>query len=129
MAIASDDPTYGVYNIRTKQGMTFTRTFTWTDSTGVLVNLTGYSAVMKVRKVNLATSISPYSVGPALLTMTDSNGKITLGGAAGTVLVNGTAADMTFAVGLYYYDLILTSGANAYCLSEGYFDLRPEASI
>ena len=81
----------GIYDIVADQGATFQRVLTWKDSTGANVNLTGYSARMQVRR-------RP-SDGEALVSLTTQNGRITLGGAAGTITLNCPASEMDFVDG------------------------------
>ena len=73
----------GTHDIVCDQGSTFTRVFTWQDSTGVPINLSMYTGRMQVRATidNAST----------LLSLTTENGGIALGGAAGTITVTATA--------------------------------------
>src|SRR5262245_35909916 len=91
------------YHLVTYQGANLSQQFTWKDSNDALVNLTGYTARMMARThIDAAT---PF------ITLTTENGGITLGGAAGTILLTMTAAQtaaITETVGLY--DLELVSG-------------------
>lgn len=94
-----------IYNLNIEQGATFTRTITWKDSTGAAINLTGYTARMQIReRVESST---------ALVSLTNSSG-ITLGGAAGTVVITVTAA-LTDALpnmkkGVYDLELVSAGG-------------------
>lgn len=117
-----------VYNIKHKQNTTFTRVFTWRDSNGNLVNLTGYTGIMKVRKTYPATFLVPAHMDAAVVTFSTANGKMALGGVAGTITVVGSPSDMNFAVGLYDYDVLLTSGTNTYTIAEGSFEVRVAVS-
>ena len=111
----------GQYHIITDQGATFTRQLTWKDDTGAAVNLTGYTARMQLR-----TSVQNDSV---VLELTDSNGRIALGGTAGTITLTVTAADMTTLPPLkYVYDLELVNGAVVTRLVQGTFTVRPEVT-
>lgn len=90
------------YDIYIERGATFRSTITWKDSTGALVNLTGYTARMQVRQKLASTT--------ALISLVDGAG-ITLGGAAGTIVIEitdtvTTALDIRQGV----YDLELVSG-------------------
>lgn len=76
----------GVYNIVADQGATFAQTLTWKDAEGAAINLTGYTARMQVR--------DKYSSAAAALSLTTENGRIALGGAAGTIDLLVAAADM-----------------------------------
>jgi hypothetical protein len=111
----------GQYHIVTDQGATFTRQLTWKDDTGAAVNLTGYTARMQLR-----TSVQNDSV---VLELTDANGRIALGGAAGTITLTVTAADMTTLPPLkYVYDLELVNGTVVTRLVQGTFIVRPEVT-
>lgn len=88
------------YDFKLWQGATFSRVLTW-KSNGVAVNLTGFTARMKVR--NASTDVE-------LLSLTTENGKIALGGVAGTITLTLTAAETALlAPELARYDLELVS--------------------
>jgi hypothetical protein len=92
------------YHIVMDQGATFNRLFTYNDSNDIPVNLTGYTARMQIREeVDSST---------AALSLTTENGRIALGGTAGTVTLTVSATD-TAAVtaGEYVYDIELVSGS------------------
>ena len=112
----------GIYNIIADQGSTFTRQLTWEDSAGSAINLTGYTARMDVR-----TSID--AAGAATLSLTTGNGRIVLGGTAGTIALSaeGTAT-AAVAAGDYVYDLELVSGSTITRLVQGTFTLRGEVT-
>jgi hypothetical protein len=101
------------YNLVCEQATTFNFQFTIkNDSTPW--DLTNYTAVMTVR---------PF-VGASTTTVvaTTANGRITLGGIAGSVTVNLNATT-TGAIGAsrYVYDLVLTSGSVVTRILEGKF--------
>jgi hypothetical protein len=94
-----------IYNINIEQGATFTRTITWKDSAGAAINLTGYTARMQIReRVESST---------ALVSLTSSSG-ITLGGAAGTVVITITATQTdalpNMKKGVYDLELVSAGG-------------------
>jgi hypothetical protein len=92
----------GVYDLEIEQGETFNPVLTWTDSTGALVNVTGYTARMQIRRSADATA--------ALLELTTANGRITLGGVAGTITFSVSATDTAaLPSGIFRYDLELVS--------------------
>ena len=103
------------------QGASFDYTFTWKiDDTPV--DLSGYTARMQARR--RADSLT------AALTLTTENGGITLGGSAGTILIE---ADAETTAGIddaeYVYDLELeTSGGEVYRLLQGTFTVSPEVT-
>lgn len=124
------------------QGETFSFVYTKRDSAGAAVDLTGYTARMKVKDAyNGATQAS-------LTTEADSeNGTITLGGAAGTVTLAMTAADTAALASeisvaslmltsldqskpqkAYIYDLELITGATVTRELEGRFVVRREVT-
>jgi hypothetical protein len=112
----------GIYNIIADQGSTFSRQLTWNDSTGSPVNLTGYTARMDVR-----SSID--AVGAATLSLTTENGRIVLGGSAGTINLSAEAtATQAVEAGNYVYDLELVSGSTVTRLVQGSFTLRGEVT-
>jgi hypothetical protein len=103
----------GKHNLVCEQGATFT--FAFTIKTGDTAwNLTNYTATMTVR---------PFT-GSATTTVlaTNANGKIALGGSAGTVTVTFSAATTdAITAGKYVYDLVLDSGTVVTRLLEGKF--------
>jgi len=111
----------GIYDIVADQGATFQRVMTWKDSTGANVNLTNFTARMQVRK-------RP-SDGDTLVSLTTANGRITLGGSAGTITLNCPASEMDFVDGDWAYDLELESATGVVTrLVMGRFLLRAEVT-
>lgn len=99
--VRADDP--GAYSTNCSRGESFARTVTYRDSTGALVNLTGYTAKLQIRQ-------RTNDADPALLTLTEASG-LTLGGAAGTIVWAMTPTQTTaLPIGALVYDLRLTSG-------------------
>lgn len=112
----------GNYAITCPKGATLDQTFTWKDPNGDPINLTGYTARMQVRKRVEASTV--------LLDLTIANGGITLGGVAGTIRVQATAAAtaaITESDGVYDLELIAGSGAVTRLL-EGSFYLPAEVT-
>jgi hypothetical protein len=108
------------WNIRTRQGSTFTLPFT-IDDDDVLWDLTGYTARMQIR---------PYVESPRiLLSLTDTDG-IALGGTAGSVSVTFSAAVLAGIVpGTHVYDLELVPPSGVvYPILEGKFIVKPEVT-
>lgn len=101
------------YNLVCEQATTFNFIFTIKNGSTPW-DLTGYTATMTVR---------PF-VGASTTTVvaTTANGRITLGGIAGSVTVSLNATT-TGAIGAsrYVYDLVLTSGATVTRILEGKF--------
>jgi hypothetical protein len=67
----------GRYSFAIEQGATFDRTVTWRDNAGALVDLTSYTATMKIKDPDGTTIATP---------------TLTLGGAAGTIAIHLSAA-------------------------------------
>lgn len=111
----------GTHDIVCDQGSTFTRVFTWQDSTGVPINLSLYTARMQVRATIDSAS--------TLLSLTTENGGIALGGAAGTITVTATATQTAaVAAGCYVYDLELVTGSVVTRLVQGQFTVDGEVT-
>ena len=91
------------YDILIEQGATFSQLITYKEA-GVAINLTGYTARMQVR----ATLESATTV----VELTTANGRIALGGTAGTITLTISATDTAaLASGRGVYDLELVSGS------------------
>ena len=75
--------TAGIYNATIDQGATWTVTVLYKDSTGAAINLTGCTAILQVRE----------SVGGTVIFDLTSSSGITLGGAAGTIDIEISAAN------------------------------------
>ncbi len=119
----------GELNLTMYQGASWDYTLTWTTTAGSVttpVDLTGYSARMQVRETQSSTA--------TILSLTSGSG-ITLGGTAGTILLE---ADATTTAGIatsqtpqnqFVYDLELVSGAGYVTrLVEGNFLIDPEVT-
>lgn len=109
----------GKYNIKAYQGATFNFVATFSIG-GTAVNLTNYSAAMQVRPT--------YNSTASTFSLTNGSG-ITLGGTAGTITVEISAAAMGAAsAGQYAYDLELDSGSEVTRLLQGTFEIIPEVT-
>lgn len=96
-----------VVNIELDPGADTIIEYDWTDpSTGLPINLTGYTAKMEVRS-------KPYD-STVLLSLTTANGKIVLGGVTGTIQLMFSSTDTN--TGTWFsgvYDLfIINTGSN-----------------
>lgn len=111
----------GQTNLNAQQGANFDCTFTWSDENNVAIDLTGFTAIMQVRE--------DYD-GALLTEFNTTDGSITLGGAAGTIRLEKSAAEtQTWSAANYVYDLELTSGAGFVTrLIEGFFIVSPEVT-
>lgn len=113
--------TAGTYHLEIEQGSTFGLTITYKDGNGDLVNLTGYTARMHLRK-NIDDS-------DTVLALTTENGGITLGGSNGTVTLAISATDtaaLTSVEGVY--DLELVTGAVVEKLIAGVYTVKREVT-
>jgi hypothetical protein len=113
--------TPGLLDLIVYQGATFRKLITWTAE-DTLVNLTGWSARMQLRSRHTSTTV--------LASLTTENSKIILGGAAGTVDLNLTAAEtaaLTRTKGVYDLEMIDPNGV-VIRLLEGSFTLKKEVT-
>ena len=111
----------GLYNFLAEQGATLQRTILYTDSNDVATDLTGYTAAMQVRPTAASATV--------LLTATTENGRITLGGAAGTIDIEVDASTMeAMTPGKYVYDLELYNDGVVIRLIEGSFTVKAEVT-
>ena len=95
----------GTLNFTIEQGATFNLLLTW-EIDSVPVNITNWTARLQAR-VDVEDS-------EVILSLTTSNGGITLGGAAGTISLDQTATQTTLLpAGTYVYDLELISAVGA----------------
>lgn len=121
----------GKYHIAIDQGATFRKAITWKDGAGNPVNLNGYAARMQVR--------SSFASSTTVLNMTTDNGKIMLGGSAGTISLYLSASDTASLstaspadfgdafVGVYDLELVAPSG-DVTRLLQGSFAVNPEVT-
>lgn len=110
----------GTLNLTMWQGASWDYTLTWTTN-GTPVNLTDFTARMDVR-VSHASSTT-------VLELTSGSG-ITLGGTAGTILLEASPAETAgVPSGQYVYDLELVSSGSAVTrLVEGTLICDPEVT-
>lgn len=109
----------GKYNITIEQGATYTKTFTWKDSDGNAVDLTGYSGRMHIRE--------NYKTEDVLL---DVEPYMTLGGAAGTISItisDDITSALTFDSAVYDLELEDSDGVVTRLL-EGSVTLSKEVT-
>ena len=105
-----------------EQGATFSHRLEWKDSREQPINLSGYTARMQVRAKKSSDTV--------LVELTTANGRISLGGAAGSIDLEIEAAvtagfDWTKGV----YDLELESGTGFVTrLVEGSVSVVPEVT-
>jgi hypothetical protein len=99
------------YSFTIDQGATWTLNITYKDSTGTAINLTGYTAEMQVRR--------KFDSDTPVLTLSTSNGGITIVGATGTLNLVATDEQAAIDAGLYVYDLELSTGGVRTRLIQG----------
>ena len=101
------------YNLVCEQATTFNFLFS-INNNNTLLDLTGYTGTMTVRPFVGATTTT--------VVASTANGRMTLGGIAGTVtvLIDATTTG-AIGSGRYVYDLVLTSGATVTRYLEGKF--------
>jgi hypothetical protein len=108
------------HNLVCEQGTTFTFNFT-VKTSDTAWNLTGYTATMTVKPFIGSTTTT--------VSATNGNGKIVLGGTAGTVAVTlSSATTAAFTPGQYVYDFVLNSGSVVTRLLEGKFVVTASVS-
>lgn len=116
----------GRYKITCEQGATFRRNFTiyqpsLPGASALPVNLTGYSARMQVRPEVESDTV--------LVELTTENGRITLGGVNGTLLMQIEAAITSMIASDGVYDLeIYNSDDEVYRVIKGKFIVDPEVT-
>ena len=102
----------GKYDLTIEQGATLAQVFTWKDSAGVVINLTGYTARCHVRRRLEDTD--------KIMDLTTENGGITLGGVLGTITLNASATVTAQLSGNGVYDLeMISSGGQVTRLLQG----------
>jgi hypothetical protein len=108
----------GYHHFIIEQGATFGQTLTLKDSAGATVNLTGFTGAMSLKESPTATA--------TIISLTTSNGRMTINGSAGTVALLISASDTA---GLEpddgVFDIEITSGAAVVTrLIEGTYSIR-----
>jgi len=94
----------GVINLTIKKGATWKQNLTYTDASGVIIDLSGYTARMQIRQT--------YQSAEVLAELTTENGGITITGGTGELdlLISATdTANLPPIVGLYDLEIILGS--------------------
>lgn len=111
-----------IYNITFTQGDTFFRVLTWTNNAKVPHNLTGYTAKMQIRETVESQNF--------VIELTTENGRITLGGAAGTITLTINAADTAKILPKQYvYDLeLISGGGQKTTIIEGNFKVKAQVT-
>jgi hypothetical protein len=120
--------TRNVYHFEIMEGTDFSQTFLYADpSTGLPINLTGYTADMKVKQGADGTYDGYWN--PSVILELSSPTQIVLGGTAGTVIVN-IAASLTTGLnwnnGVYNLTLISSTGQRIPFMN-GFFTILSDA--
>lgn len=102
----------GVYNMVVPQATTYQFACTIKEDSTPW-DLTNYTAIMTVRPFAGSTTTT--------LLATTENGKITLGGSAGTITIDFSAVDTAIKAESYVYDIMLDSGSIITRILEGQF--------
>ena len=112
----------GYHHFIVEQGATFQHVLTLKDSNGTAINLTGYSAEMDLRKNQDDAN--------EVVTLTVANGRVTMGGVAGTITIEISATDtsaLQVGDGVYDIDLSDASGKVDRIL-DGTYSIRGNVS-
>ena len=111
----------GTLDFTIEQGATFNLLLTWKID-DVPVNITNWTARLQARVDVEDTEV--------ILSLTTSNGGITLGGAAGTISLDQTATQTALLpAGTFVYDLELISGVGVVTrLVQGELNISPEVT-
>lgn len=110
-----------IYNFTINQGETFSKSVTWKDAAGVVVNLTGYTARMQLRrKVNSETIEKSLT--------TENGGILITAPLTGVITMFMSATDTAFLSGVYVYDLELVSAGIVKRLLQGTITLDLEVT-
>jgi hypothetical protein len=116
-----------VHDLIVDQGATVNTVFTVKNSARSPISLAGYTARMQVRTFNTVTRDPSTSV---VAEYTTENGYITVGGAAGTVILLIPPADMAaYEPGDYVYDVeVESSTGETTRIVQGKFTVRAEVT-
>jgi hypothetical protein len=110
----------GVYDLTVEQGTTWSIQITWKDEDEDPINLTGYTARMHIR---------PNQKSTTKVELTTENGRIALGGAAGTITLTIPVTETRKLTQDGIYDLEVISGGGLVTrLLEGRVDVTPEVT-
>jgi predicted secreted Zn-dependent protease len=112
----------GIYNITCEQGATFTRTFTITDPDGDIVDLSGYTGRMQVRR--------DVESSAALIELTSANGRLVITPLLGEITINLTPA-LTAGItrdGIYDLEIVNTTSGVVYRVLKGSFKIDKEVT-
>ena len=114
----------GKHNFLCEQGATFNPTITWKDEAGDPVSLLQYTGRMHVRSNYADSGVD------IVISLTTENGRMTLGGLNGTIVLYIDADDTDgLPSGTFKYDLELESSTGVVTrLLKGNFKIDPEVT-
>jgi hypothetical protein len=113
--------TAGIYNFTLDQGSNWDLNVVYKDANDNPINLTGYAAAMQLRQ--------NYNSDLADLTLSTSNGGITITGALGKLYLTATATQTgNLDAGFYVYDLEISSGGVVTRLIQGQVTVSGEVT-
>ncbi len=114
----------GVYNLTIEQGATYSTAFTYKDSAGAAINLTGYTITSELkRKISDSSPIMAFTC-----TVTNAaNGQFSIALTAAQTALLPTFPNSSADKNLLplYYDIIATSGATVIRILEGIAYISP----
>lgn len=111
----------GFYAITMDQGATFTLDLIYKDSAGQIIDLTNYTAAMQIR--------NSYESSTPVLSLTTSNGGISITGNQGKISILATAIQTAaITAGSYVYDLEITLGTVVSRIIQGPVNVVPEVT-
>lgn len=111
----------GTHNITIDQGTDWSEVYRLRDGNKELVDLSGYTARMQIRRDYDATAV--------MVELTTSNGRIVLGGEEGTITLSLDAATTAGITRAGVYDIELVSpGGQVYRPLRGDVNLRREVT-
>ena len=119
----------GIYNTDIEQGATWSRVITWKDSSGVGINLTGYSVSGKVKlRISDKKELTTFTV--VISNQTTNPGQFTVSLSAATTASfpykyteNGSREVLEL-----QYDIEATIGSTVYRILQGVLSEDPEAT-
>ena len=112
----------GRYNIVCDQGSSFTRVIEIKDADGAIFSLTGYTGRMQIRRDVDATA--------ALMELTTANGRLSVSGALGQIVLNLTpaqTAELTRS-GVYDLEIVKTATGEVHKVLRGEFRVEKEVT-
>lgn len=123
----------GIYNFTIEQGTTVVKQFTYKDSTGSPVDLSGYSASMEIRETYTSSGYVSSFSGSAAVTGSEGLSIIASSGSAtkGTVELRinaSTTSAYTFTSAVYDLEITKTTDGTVSRLLQGSIVLSPEVT-